>query len=244
MAYFFFFTISTAAQYKEKNPIDYFETYTEVLITVSLGDSGYSFNTYVLISKSNDIYLNVEELFKSLDIKCIVNLNTLVGFIENEQNLYTVNFEKKQIIIGNKSINISNGILTELGVNYIKASLISEAFGLNFIYNPRTLSAKLKSNFELPLYKKLKRIESRKNISKLQKKTVIIDTSITRNYHLLRFGSMNWGINSSQGNNKETNTDIRISVGTELLFGETNFLIGYNPKKNLISETLMQTGVG
>ena len=231
MAYLFFFTISTTAQYKEKNPIDYFETYTEVLITVSLGDSGYSFDTYVLISKSNDIYLNVEELFKSLEIKCIVNLNTLVGFIENEQNLYTVNFEKKQIIIGGKSINISNGILTELGVNYIKASLISEAFGLNFIYNPRTLSAKLKSNFELPLYKKLKRIESRKNISKLQKKTVIIDTSITRSYHLLRFGSMDWGINSSQGNNKETNTAISIAVGTELLFGETNFSIGYNPKK-------------
>ena len=91
----------------------------------------------------------MESLFKKLQIKCIANLNNLDGFIENENNLYTINFQKKRITIGGKSINISGGVLEELGVKYIKASLLYEAFGLNFIFNPRTLTAKLKSNFEL-----------------------------------------------------------------------------------------------
>ena len=66
-------------------------------------------------------------------MKMFTELNNLVGFIENEKNLYTINFEKKRITIGNKSIDISNGILEEFGVKYIKASLLFEAFGLNII---------------------------------------------------------------------------------------------------------------
>ena len=83
----------------------------------------------MLISPSNQIYLNVEAVFKVLKIKCIPDLNNLVGFIENEQNAYKINFEKKRISIGNKSIDISNGILEEFGVKYIEASLLLDAFG-------------------------------------------------------------------------------------------------------------------
>ena len=168
----------------------------------------------------------MESLFKKLQIKCIADLNNLNGFIDNENNLYTINFEKKRITIGNKSINISGGVLEEMGVKYIKASLLYEAFGLNFVFNPRTLTAKLKSNFELAFFKKLKREQSREKLSKLTKKQ-IIDTIIPRNYHLFRFGTMDWGINSSQGNDKESNTSINMIVGTEFLFGQANFNIEY-----------------
>ena len=122
----------------------------------------------------------------------------MVGFIENEKNLYTINFEKKQITIGGKSINISNGILEELGVKYIRASLLFEAFGLKFIFNPRSLTAKLTSNFDPPYIQQQKRIKTRKKISKLRGEEIIIDTIITRDYHLLRLGTLNWGLNSSQ----------------------------------------------
>ena len=170
----------------------------------------------------------MESLFKKLQIKCIANLNNLDGFIENENNLYTINFQKKRITIGGKSINISGGVLEELGVKYIKASLLYEAFGLNFIFNPRTLTAKLKSNFELAFFKKLKREKSREKLSKMPKQ--IIDTIIPRNYHLFRFGTLDWGISSSQGNNKESNALINMAVGTELLFGQANFNMNYNTK--------------
>ena len=184
----------------------------------------------MLIDPSNIIYLNVEAIFKALQIKCIPKLNNLVGFIENEKNLYTVNFEKKQITIGRKNIDISNGILEDLGQKYIKNSLLSEAFGLNFIFNPRSLTAKLEASFETPFIKEQKRKKKRENILKLQGKSIVVDTVIARDYHLLKLGTLDWALSSLQSNSEPINSQIRIGLGTELLFGEANFFINYNLK--------------
>ena len=93
----FFFSLSVTAQYKEEKNFDYYyDTYNQVLITVHL-DEGYSFDTYVLIKDFDIIYLNIEDIFNSLEVKILPELNNLVGFIEDEKNLYTVNFDKKQI---------------------------------------------------------------------------------------------------------------------------------------------------
>ena len=233
LCYVFFFSLSTSAQYKEEvNPNDYYSDYDQVLITIYL-DGGYSFDSYVVIQQPDILYLDVEAVFKSLQIKCIPKLNNLVGFIENEKNLYTINFEKKQITIGGKSINISRGIIEELGVKYIRASLLFEAFGLKFTFNPRSLTAKLTSNFDPPFIQQQKRMKTRKKISKLRGEEIIVDTIITRDYHLLKLGTLNWGLNSSQSKNNTSNTDIKIELGTELLFGEANFLIDYNTKDKI-----------
>ncbi len=110
------------------------------------------------------MYLNIESLFKNLNLTCLHNLNGLEGFIENKKNDYSIDFEKKQITIGNKTISIVAHLLEELGIKYIAAPIVSEAFGLNFIYNPRTLSAKMTSSFELPFFKQLRIEKNRKNI--------------------------------------------------------------------------------
>jgi hypothetical protein len=49
----------------------------------------------VLIKDFDIIYLNIEDIFNSLEVKILPELNNLVGFIEDEKNLYTVNFDKK-----------------------------------------------------------------------------------------------------------------------------------------------------
>ena len=184
----------------------------------------------MLIDPSNIIYLNIEAIFKALQIKCIPKLNNLVGFIENEKNLYTVNYEKKQITIGRKIIDISNGIVEVLGEKYIKNSLLSEAFGLNFIFNPRSLSAKLEASFETPFIKEQKRNKKRENLLKLQGKSIVADTVITRDYHLLKLGTLDWALSFLQSKSEPINSQIRIGLGTELLFGEANFFINYNLK--------------
>ena len=218
--------LSTSAQDKEENPIDFDTKYNEVLITIYI--EGYNFETNVLILQSDQIYLNAEALFKALKIKCLPELNTLVGFIENEKNIYTINFEKKQITIGGKSIDISNGILEQFDVKYIEASLLFEAFGLNIIFNPRSLTAKLEADFELPFLKELRNNRARENISQLQGKPTIVDTIIPRTYNLFKLGTLDWGLNSSQSLNNTSNTSMALALGTELLFGEANFSMDYN----------------
>jgi len=224
--FLFFCAITTSAQYKEINPTDYLTNYNEVLITVYV-DGGYTFEANVLITPNNQIYLNAKAIFKTLEIKCISELNNLVGFIENEKNRYTINFDKKRITIGNKSINISNGILEEFGVKYIRASLLFEAFGLNFIFNPRSLTAKLEANFELPFIKQLRYKQARDNISLFLEEPIIIDTIIPRDYHLFKLGTLDWGLSSSQSINNTSDTNINIGFGTELLYGEANFSMNY-----------------
>jgi hypothetical protein len=207
------------------------------LITIYI-DGGYNFETNVLISPTNKIYLNVETLFKILKIKCLRELNTLVGFIENEEKPYAINLEKNRITFGSKSIDISNGIIEELGVKHIEASLLFDAFGLNIIFNPRSLTAKLEANFELPFVKELRYKKIRKNISQLQGKPTIVDSIISRKYHLLKLGTLDWALSSSQDINNASNTTINLGLGTELLFGQANFNMQYNPNNKFDLENI------
>jgi hypothetical protein len=190
--------------------------------------NGFNFETDVLISDSNLMYLNVQDVFKKLKIKCLSNTNSLVGFIENESNSYIIDFKKKQIKIGGELIDISKWVQEEFGVNYIESSIISDAFGLTLLFNPRSLSAKLTSSFELPFLKQLRIEKTRKNISKLQGEPSIADTIIPRNYHLFKLGTLDWGLSSFQSINNASNNAISIGVGTELLYGEANVSINYN----------------
>jgi hypothetical protein len=212
---------------KETEPFDL----TELMVTVYL-QGGYTFEADVLISASEELYYNIEGLFKTLEIKCNLDLNSLVGFISNEKNLYEINFETKIITIGDKVINIQNGLIERFGEKYIKEDLISQAFGLNFVFNPRSLSVKLTANFELLFLKQIRLEKTRNNISKLQGKTITIDTILPRNYHLFKFGTVDWSLNSSQsiakeGENNNINTT-NLSIGSELLFGEANFSLNYS----------------
>jgi hypothetical protein len=225
---FFFYPHQSNAQDLLKNELEDGAAYTQLLITVYL-EAGYNFEADVLISDSNAIYLNVEALFKTLQIKCVQNSNILDGFIDNEKNKYRIDFEKKQITIGKKIINIKDSLIKEFGIKYISSEIMSDAFGLNFLYNPRSLSAKLTPSFELPFLKQLRLKKTRENISMLQgKQPLVIDTIIPRNYHYFKFGTIDWSLSSSQSINNSINNSGNITFGTELLFGAANFSIVYN----------------
>jgi hypothetical protein len=233
----FFFSSTNYAQYREANRFEDNVDYTGLVITVYTQDN-YSLETNVLISKSDLIYLNVQNVFNSLKIKCLPNLNGFEGFIENQTNLYTINFNEKKIKVGDKSINIEDHIVEEFGIKYIEASVISEIFGLSFNFNPRTVTAKLVSSFEPPFFKQRRMEKYRNTISVLQGDAYNIDTIIPRNYHLFKLGTLDWGMVSTQSLNTGSNYNASVSLGSELLFGEANFFMNYNPKNKFDIEQL------
>jgi hypothetical protein len=106
----FFCPLTTNAQYQEANRFEYNPNYTELLITVYTED-GFKFDVRALISEDNIMFLNVEAIFNVLKIKCLPTLNGLKGFIENETNFYSIDYNKKQIKVGTKSINIEDHTL-------------------------------------------------------------------------------------------------------------------------------------
>ena len=190
------------------------------------------FETDVIIVESNNIYINIEDLFRDLGLKCISenNGNNLTGFIENESKKYNIDFHSSQITVGSKTYKSVNGIIKESGAIYIESTVLTEAFGLNVMFNFRSLSIKMEANFELPAIKKMRLEQMRQNVSTLQKEEILADTILERDYHFLKFGMMDWSLASYQKNGKVTNNRMVLGLGAELLYGQANVSIYYDDK--------------
>jgi hypothetical protein len=200
-------------------------------VSVEFYVSGYfRSETNVIITDTKKLYLNIEDLFKKLGIYCKVEEGgtLLQGFIENEKKKYRVNLNSRQIEVGNKIIKSNNGIVKKLGAIYIESTIITQAFGLNIIFNYRSLSIKLEANFELPLVKQMRLEQIRKNISTLQNKEPKVDKVVQRDYHLFKEGMLDWSLASTQTKNETTRNRIGLGIGAEFLYGQANISINYN----------------
>ena len=214
-------------------------SYDEVPVEFEV--SGYlRFETDVIITESNRVYINIKDLFHNLGIYCLLQNegDQLIGFIENENKKYIIDFTNKQVTIGNKTIISTNGIVKELGAIYLESTILAEAFGISIIFNARSLSIKLEANFELPFVKQMRLEQMRKNIAKLQDSEIITDTIINRDYHLFNFGTMDWSIESYQTLNERTTNRIGFGVGTELLYGQANASVNYDDRYNFTNRNL------
>jgi len=202
-------------------------TYDDIPVRVMI--EGYKMFYIDAIYGSNKLlFVNVEDLFNTLDIQCVPlkDGNSLSGFIEKESQIYTIDLNTRQIKIGNKIIAVKNGLTKEQGSLYMESSLFAEAFGIILTFNYRALTIMLKSNFELPILKQLRIEKLRKNVSKV-KGEVIADTIVKRNYHFLKPGNMNYSVGSYQTWNGPTNHQLSLGVGTELLYGEADVMVNY-----------------
>ena len=202
-------------------------TYDEIPVRVMV--EGYKlFYIDAIYGNNKQLFVNVEDLFNTLDISCLPSKdgNGVSGFIEKESQLYTINLNTKEIKVGNKIIRTKNGLTKELGELYMESSLFAEAFGITLSFNYRALTIMLKSNFELPILKQLRIEKLRKNVSKV-KGEVIADTIVKRNYHFLKLGTMDYSLGSYQTWNGPTDNRVSLGIGTELLYGEADVAVNY-----------------
>ncbi|HEY3390692.1 MAG TPA: hypothetical protein VGK38_14035, partial [Prolixibacteraceae bacterium] len=174
------------------------------------------------------LFVNVEDLFNTLNIPCIstLNGNSIGGFIEKESQTYSIDFDKKQVRIGGKTINLKNRIIKESDALYLETSVFAEVFGITLTFNYRALTILLKSDFELPILKQFRIEKQRTNISKI-KGELIADTIVKRDYHLLKFGTVDWSTGSYQTSNGPTDHYFGLGIGTELLYGEADVAVNY-----------------
>ncbi len=202
-------------------------TYDEIPVLVIIEGAG-NFNLDVIYTNNDQLYLNIEDLFKTLNIHCVVGKrgDSLAGFIETESRTYMVDYTKKQIIVGTKLYMFPDELIKENGSLYLESSIFAEVFGIVLTFNYRSLSILLKSNFELPIIKQMRIDKMRNNLSKV-KMEEIADTVVSRNYHLFKFGMFDWSITSTQNWNESLDNRFVIGLGTEFLFGETDVSCTY-----------------
>jgi hypothetical protein len=231
------FDIKAQASYAPEAEISAF-SYDEIPVLVMV--EGYKHFYVNAIYANNDLlYVNVTGLFQTLEILCIVGQNgdVVSGFIENESRTYIIDYNQRQIRIGTKVISTNNGIVKEMGALYMELPLFAEAFGINMTFNYRALTILLKPDFELPVIKQQRLEKMRSNMTKITGKE-ITDTVVQRNYHLFRFGMIDWSVASNQIANGSTDNRFSLGVGTELLYGEADISVNYYDRQKMDSRQL------
>ena len=208
---------------KEGPPFAYDEIPVRVMV------EGYrTFYVDAIYANNDLLYIDIQELFTTLNISCTAGEkgNSLNGFIEDERRTYSIDYDTKQIKVGDKIVNTQSGLVKETGTLFMETALFGEAFGITLTFNYRALTIILKSNFELPIIKQLRIEKMRSNLSKI-KGEVIADTVVKRDYHLLKFGIIDWSAASFQNWNKSTDNRFSLGLGAELLYGEADIAVNY-----------------
>ena len=202
--------------------------YDEIPVYVILAGYGH-FDINVIYTNNDLLFVNIRELLRILKIACFIGQkgDSLGGFIEKESRTYNIDYNRKQIKVRNRIINVKSGLVKEMDQLYMESSLFTEVFGISFSFNYRSLSVILKSNFELPVIKQQRIEKMRNNLSKL-KGEVIADTVVGRDYHFFKFGILDWGFGSNQAWNGRIDNRLNIGIGTELFYGEAGVSLNYS----------------
>jgi hypothetical protein len=206
--------------------------YEEIPITVRVQGVGGTDLNPLYNYQSNRLFLPITDIFQFLRLKAepSVTLDTLSGFMVDESKQYLVDNLNKQIFSNGKiyPLKESDLIKTEFGL-YLDHQLFGEIFGLFCEFNFRSLSVEIKPDFEIPVIREMRLQQFRKNVDNLKGETEV-DTTLFREYHLLRFGMVDWAVSSTQSTVQVNDTRLWVGTGAELFGGEANILLNYSSR--------------
>lgn len=122
-------------------------------------------------------------------------------------------------------LNPDDLIQTETNL-YLKLDYYS-VFGLQGIFNFRSLSVIIKSVQELPVIREM-RLEAMRNNVRQLKGDLKADTSIAMNRPLFHFGMADWSVATNQVSEGNKNTRVNLALGAVIAGGETTVALNYD----------------
>ena len=214
--------------------------YEEIDLTVRVQGVG-SFNVNALyVYDSRQLLLPVTDIFQFLHLKfeTSTSTDTISGFIVDEANRYLIDNLNKQIFSKGKTYQVQETelIKTETGL-FLDHLLFGQIFGLYCDFSFRALSVAIKPDFEVPVIREMRLEQFRKNVQQL-KGEVEVDTTLNREYHLFRFGMVDWMFSSTQNTAQPNDTRVRLATGAELAGGEFNLNLHYSTREGFDSRNL------
>lgn len=174
-------------------------------------------------------YLPLVDLFEYLKINVVSkDLNLISGSFLNPDEKFSIDFLNNRIIYLEKSFELKpHSIIQSGNTIYLRSDYFGEIFGLNCLFNFRSLSVVVTTNVELPIMREMRLEHMRDNLSKLQG-VFKADTIVKRNTPLFYFGAADYAFVATMGNHS-TPTDTRASLGLGGIIagGETNVVLNY-----------------
>jgi cell division protein FtsN len=227
-SYIFIFTcllyILSSSQVNAQEEPEYYE----IAIFLEIPRVG-GFEIDVVI-RGEELFLPVTDLFDFLKVRNIPSpgLESVSGFFINPEATYEINRTDNIIRYQDKTFNLEPGDLIRTESNlYLRSSYYGQIFGLECIFNFRTLSVTVNSKLELPLIREMRLEEMRRNLTRL-KGEVKADTNIGRTYPLFKFGMADWSVIATEEINGKAETRLNLNLGSMIAGGEATASIYYN----------------
>ncbi len=182
------------------------------------------------IIKGQEIYLPVTDVFDFLKIKNSPSpgLDSITGFFITQQAAYIIDKTHNRITYEDKVFDLEPDDMFRTETNlFLKSDYFGRVFGLECVFNFRSLSVTLTTKLELPVIREMRLEQMRKNINRL-KGEIKADTAINRSYPYFHFGTADWSAISTQQLQGGSNTRLNLALGAILAGGETKVSINYN----------------
>ena len=185
--------------------------------------------------KGQKVYLPIKDFFDILQIKnsTSATADTIFGFFINPQIKYLIDKINDRIIYMDHPFEIKHGDIVLIDEKlYLQSDYFGPVFGLDCIFNFRSLSVTVNTKLELPAIKELQLQQMRKNITQLkgEKKA---DTSIKRQFSLFHLGMLDWSIVNYRQQLGKKYTRITTNFGAVIAGGEANVFLNYVSGKNI-----------
>lgn len=187
------------------------------------------------IIKGQNVYLSIKDLFDFLKIRNTISpdLDKVDGFFIYPKDLYSIDKTNNKIVYKDETYDVDPNDLVRTETNlYLKSGYFGKIFGLECVFNFRSLSVTLNSKIELPAIREMQQELMRRNIRQLkgEKKA---DTTIGRNFKWLRLGMADWSVISTQQTMERAITRANLGIGAIVAGGEMNLSLNYNSNEKL-----------
>lgn len=220
---FFFLFLSPGQSFAQED-----QENEEILVYVEIPRIG-GFEIPSVI-RGNNIYLAVSDLFEFLKVRNIpsAGLDSISGFFINHNATYLIDYTASKIRFQERIYTIVRGDLIRTESNlYLRSDYFGRIFGLECLFNFRSLTVTINTKLELPVIREMRLAEMRKNLTQL-KGEMKADTSLGRTHPLFRFGMADWAVYASEAVKGKTDASVNLALGAMVAGGEATASLNYN----------------
>lgn len=215
---------------------DNFFDYDELLVVLNVQKLG--FYNIDAVYYNDNLYLPIMDLFNKLGIYVwhSASIDTISGYILNEDNSYALNVNTRQLVFRNKEIFLEKEqIISNFSDVFLPLGVYEKVFGFSLKLDFRTLTVHLSSDVELPVIKQLRIERMRANIRALTGE-ISVDTTFHRKMNWIGGAAIDWNLQLNQEKNGSNSQQLRTALGLELLGGELVY------RTQVINDSLLKMG--
>ena len=209
------------------------DDYAEISITLNVSRIG-SLEIPAVIN-GQKIYLSVSDLFDFLKIRNVAtaDYDSVSGFFINPKAIYLLDKTNNRIIYQGRSYTLKpDDMIHTASALYLKLDDFGQIFGLDCVFDFRSLTVTLNTKIELPAIRELQMEMMRRNISQLKGERKA-DTTIRKSFHMFHLGMADWSVLSSQQTTGVSSSRVNLAIGAIIAGGEVDLSLNYSSEQKI-----------